>query len=482
MAFTDRLHNRGSISTGYDIDNSLKLEVDNNEWFTRTPSANGDRRTFTISLWCKRNEIGSVYMTLVGAQPSSTYSNANTFQFCFLPNNKFGLGLQTYWVLQSKRVFRDTAAWYHIVVRVDTTQASASNRIRLYINGEEETDFTTDARSSIGQNDELGWNHVTRHQMGTLIANSWEFSGYLAEIHNVDGQSLDPTAFGKVNDDGMWEAKQFSGGSYGTNGFYLDFENASNLGEDQSGNNHDWTANNIAAADQATDSPTNNFCVLNNNAKTNGNIMAEHGGTYADTDGGSGWVSILGTHGVSAGKWYWEGWFENNSDAVYVFWGICAANDPWIPHRSGGYYLGNVATSGSMGWYGLNGQVYNGTGTWMGITYSAKLMIALDCDNGKMYFGANGVWGNSSNPATNTNGVNYISAMSGIAPADEYIIPALSIYQGNRARINFGGHVPQGGGFSISSAASDDNGYGVFEYAPPSGYYALCTKNIAEYG
>ena len=471
-----------SASGSYDIDNSCKFEIDNAEWLTRTPSANGDRQKFTISLWCKRNEIGSTYMTLAGAQPSSSYSNANTFQFAFLPNGKIGLGLQTYWVLQSKRVFRDTAAWYHIVVRVDTTQASASNRVRIYINGEEETEWTTDARSNIAQNNLLGWNHVTRHQIGTLIQNSWKFSGYIAEFHNIDGQSLAPTAFGKFNLDGMWEAKQATAGAYGTNGFYLDFENASDLGEDKSGNNHDWTLNNLAAADQAIDSPTNNYCVLNNNAKTNGNIIAEQGGTYVDVDGGSGWVSMLATHGVASGKWYWEGWYENTSDAVYVFWGICAANDPWIPHRSGGYYLGNVATGGSLGWYGLNGQVYNGTGSWPGITYNAKLMFALDCDNGKLYYGSNGTWGNSSNPATNSNGINYVSAMSGINPADEFVIPALSVYQGCRARINFGGHVPQGGGFSIASAASDANGYGTFEYAPPSGYYTICTKNIAEYG
>lgn len=474
-----------SASGSYDIDNSCKFEADNSEYLYKTPSSAGNRKTWTFSAWVKRSEITAT-ANATGNQ-HMVFSSGDTYlQFdgnAIWINHRYGGSGNLF--MGTNRVFRDTSAWYHIVWQLDTTESTAADRAKLWINGVRETSFVNSTYTNMSQNYMAGINNTDEHEVGKYSLHDTTyasmFNGYMAEIHLVDGTALTPTAFGKFNLDGMWEAKQYTG-AYGTNGFYLDFKNSSNLGEDQSGNNNDWTLNNLAAADQAIDSPTNNFCVLNNNAKTNGNIIAEEGGTYVDVDGGSGWVSMLATHGVASGKWYWEGWFENNSDAVYVFWGICAANDPWIPHRSGGYYLGNVATGGSLGWYGLNGQVYNGTGSWPGITYSAKLMFALDCDNGKLYFGANGTWGNSSNPATNTNGINYVSAMSGINPADEFILPALSVYQGCRARINFGGHVPQGGGFSIASAASDANGYGTFEYAPPSGYYAICTKNIAEYG
>ena len=470
-----------SASGGYDIDNSLKFESDNVEYLTQTPSSDGDRQKFTISLWVKRCELGS-YQTLYGAQPSSGYANANTFQFCFTPDDKIGLGLQTFWVFQTNAVYRDTSAWYHIVVRADTTQPFAHNRVRLYVNGTQNTSFSTNALASIAEDQLFGVNHTTRQQIGSLIANSWHSNNYIADVNLIDGQSHAPSYFGEFDEDsGIWKPKKYTG-TYGTNGFFLNFENSSALGEDQSGNNNDWTLNNLTAIDQATDTPTNNFCTMNNLSRTNGNIRSQEGGTQVTTDGGSGWCSMNATMGVQTGKWYWEVRLENApGDSNLVMIGMAASDDDYIPHRSGGYYLGNVATTGSHGWYFTNGGVYNLTGTWTGPSYGDIAMVALDCDNGKLYFGVNGTWRNSSNPATNTNGADYVAYQSGRTQQlqDSFMIPSVSVYQGYRIKwMNFGGHTQN----PISSAASDANGYGTFEYAPPSGFYSLCSKNLAEFG
>jgi hypothetical protein len=303
----------------------------------------------------------------------------------------------------------------------------------------------------------------------------------MAETHLVDGTSLLPTSFGEFDEDsGIWKPIEVSGLTYGTNGFYLDYKDGSDLGNDANGSNN-FAENNITAIDQATDTPTNNFCIMNNLSRTNGNIRSQEGGTQVTTDGGSGWCSMNATMGVQTGKWYWEVRFENNGDADTVMIGMAASDDDYIPHKSGGYYLGNVSATGSHGWYFVNGGVYNLTGTWTGPSYGDMAMVALDCDNGKIYFGVNGTWRNSSNPATNTNGADYVAYQSGRTQQlqDSFMIPSVSVYQGHRIKwMNFGGHTQN----PISSAESDANGYGTFEYAPPSGFYSLCTKNLAEFG
>ena len=187
-----------SASGSYDIDNSCKFEADNVEYLTRTPSSSSNRQKFTTSLWVKRNELGA-YQTMFGAQPASGQANANTFQWAFTNDDKFGLGLQTYWVIQTNRKFHDTAAWYHIVVRTDSTQPFSHNRIRVYINGVQDTSFSVNALSNIAEDQLFGVNLANnRHQIGSLLANSWHSSNYIAEINHVDGQSHAPSYFGKV--------------------------------------------------------------------------------------------------------------------------------------------------------------------------------------------------------------------------------------------------------------------------------------------
>ena len=472
MAFLERNANRGSISTEYDIDNSLKVEADNSESLTRTPSSAGNRKTWTLSFWLKRTELSATMRVFEAWDGSAGTSGL------FNTSNQFLLDLNSgsnYFT--SSGQFRDCSAWYHFVIRVDTTSGTASERARVYVNGEELAGSWTGG--NIGQNTDLTWNQNVAHYLGVFHNSDQFVSGYYAEVINVDGSSLGPTTFGRVDDNGVWVPKNANGS--GTNGFKLEFQSSGSLGADTSGNSNTWTLNNIAAIDQATDTPTNNFCTMNENARTNGNIRTQEGGTYVTTDGGSGWCSMLGSMAMSAGKWYWEALVNNNSDALTVYVGIAPHNDPYVPHNQTGYYLGNVETAGSMGWYLSDGSNKNQNGTWGNPGQGDKIMIAYDADNYKLYYGINGTWGNSANPANGTGTVTAIDSywMSALKDPLDFVLPAITVYQGKHMKgFNFGGYCA----WTIASGNADANGYGNFEYAPPTGFYALCSKNLAEFG
>jgi len=497
METFQRNANRGSISTSYDIDNSLKLDSTNSEYLYKTRDASGsdwNRLKWTASMWVKHipseSSSTSPKERMFGAADSN-----NDFDIRFrgqpigFRNNSDVDGVAE---LRTTAVYRDYSAWYHIVAVWDTANGTAGNRMRLYVNGEEVTDFSTDTQPS--QNEKSIWGkkndgtdgNVT-HTIGAYYnyysGFAQGFNGYMAEIHWVEGEALAPSDFGRTDSNGVWVPKEYTG-SHGTNGFYLDFSNSSSLGADASGNGNNWSLNNISAQDQAQDTPTNNFCTMNPNSRTNGNIKTQEGGTRVSTDGGSGFCSMLATMAVGAGKWYWEAKYHDHSgDTNTVYVGVAPTNDPYIPQRQGGYYLGNVETAGSMGWYLNDGANKNQNGSWGNPSYGDKLMFALDMDNYKLYYGINGTWGNSANPANGTGSVTAMSTywMSAIKDALTFVAPAVTVYQGNYMRsFNFGGVCTWND--DISTAQSDANGYGRFEYTPPTGFYALCSKNLAEYG
>jgi hypothetical protein len=474
MEALQRLHNRGSISTGYDIDNSVKLEADNTEYFSRTPSSATNRQTFTFSTWIKRTELGQ------NARVIDVHSNGQNFTtFGFDTSDRIVLyaidGGVDYGGHYTKR-FRDTSAWYHIVWKSDITNSTAANRWQIYVNGVEVTGKDTDYGTP-PTNFYTLIDTATAHKIGYNTDGSNGSSQYMAETHFVDGTALAPTAFGEYDDDsGIWKPIQVSGVTYGTNGFYLDYADASDLGDDESGNGNDWTENNITAADQATDTPTNNFCTYNA-------IMYMFGNTYV-TEGATktaksyqNWITPMPTMGVSKGKWYAE--FEFVNTGIDSMVGV-------VPMGEAGYegsgvtnsnaYLGQ--STNSIGYYGQQGNKYtNGSGSSYGNSYAAgdKMAVALDMDNGKVYFAKNGTWQNSGDPTSGSTGTGAIDL---IQPSETHGI-ASSIWANNGACLaNYGGFTT----ISISSAASDADGYGTFEYAPPSGYYALCTKNLEEYG
>ena len=486
MAFLTKAANRGSLATGYDIDNSLKFEADNSEYMKRVMTATGNRKTFTISVWLKRTELqagaadGFGHTFFLGGNGGTGTAVHLRFKTGTPNSDALLFKINTGTDNVTNRVFRDTSAWYHIVLAVDTTQATDSNRLKLYVNGVQETSFATinyptqnsDTQNNFSQSSTYGQEIGAYNSAGTYYG---KFCGYLAEYNHIDGQALAPTDFGEFDEDsGIWKPKAYTG-SFGTNGWYLDFVDAANLGDDSSGNSNNFTLTNIAAADQATDTPTNNFTTWNTIRYFNqGVISFKEGGTVLSNSFNGGWSAANNNIRMGKGKWYAE--FEVTVSGNYLMNGNVDAD--YIDNSiNAGFYLGSLAdkTAGagyySSGTTGNDTIYYEQTFTSSGVTTSAGdiISVAIDCDNNKVHFAVNGSWTNSSDPATNTNG---------FAMTDNEQYFALASIGVRDYKANFGGYTTS----TISSPASDANGYGTFEYAPPSGYYALCTKNLAEYG
>ena len=470
MEVLQRTANRGSISTAtsYDIDNSLKFESDNSEKMSFTPSSAvaSERRKHTISFWIKRTELGSTqYIYEWGGSEGDYLRNFVRFQ----SNDTLRFATSYNVIIDTTRVFRDTSAWYHIVVQTDTASASADTDTKffMYVNGELEASST-----AFNVNDTMAFANNSQHDIGfTSVDNGAYGNYYLAEFNAVGGLKLAPTEFGETDSNtGIWKPKAYTG-SYGTNGFYLKFDDTSSSGKDSSGNSNNFSDSNLSATDHSTDTPTNNFCTMNMLDRTNGNSKNQEGATKVTTDGGSGWCSMVATMGVTKGKWYWEAQRSGgSSDSNDVIVGIVGDADPYIPYSSTAqYYIGNVAEESSMGFYTTGSpNVRNGSGDSLSNSAGDIIMIGLDMDNGKLYFGINGTW-----DALGTGGSTLWSSFD-----NQFVLPAVAVFQGKQIKINFGGYAS----YTISSAQSDANGYGTFEYAVPSGYYSLCSKNLAEYG
>ena len=480
MAFTDRLHNRGSISSGYDVSNSILMSGDDNDRGSYAYASGGNRYKQTFSMWVKRVKPGAnEYLWESG--------NADSLEgrvfLRFQSDNRLRVSTGTSVLRQTLMEFNDTSAWYHIVVVIDNTQATASNRVKIYVNGRDVSVDGWDASNDMNQNQNTGCGVGNLYLNYSGMDNNGHANQYIAQFATLNNQNLGPEYFAETNADGEWVPKDLTSLSWGNHDMWLEFDNSGSLGTDNSGQGHNMTISAADSTNQSQDSPTNNFCTLNNNSRNNGNIHSEHGGTYVSTDGGSGWCSMNATMGVQNGKWYWE----TKRIDTYVMVGIAGWNDPWIPHRNGGYYTGNVATSGSLGIYFLNGNIYNDANypDVPGVATGETLGLALDMNNGspRLYLSKNGVFmtgtGSSQMDPVNGNyGINVPGAFGAIAGATDIILPSVSVYQGNDAEFNFGGYTKT----TISSGQSDANGYGNFEYAPPTGYYALCSKNLGEFG
>ena len=464
METLQRTANRGSVSTGpYQIDNSLKFEPDNSEYIYRTPSSAGNRRTWTLSFWLKRTELGAS-MRIFEAWDGSTGTSA-----LFTDADLFILDLNAgsnYFT--SSGAFRDTAAWYHFVIRVDTTSGTASERARVYVNGSE---LAGSWNYNIGQNTDLTWNEDVAHAFARFHNGDSYVSAYYAEIINVDGTSLAPTAFGEVDSaSGIWKPIDASP-TYGTNGFKLEFKTAGGLGADTSGNGHTFTLNAIAAADQATDTPTNNFCTLNPlvNFKYGTNIggMTNGATVFGDNTGG-GVGGAFGTMAVTAGKWYWE---VKLTQQVQHYIGISAiadggdvlaSSDPQDINSSFNFNISAARIE-----YHENGSKVNGSTDAFSDFHTVGdiIGIALNMDDNQISIYGNG---------TLQVGVANTSIFDA---ANKMVVPFHGTIN-DECQYNFGGYSV----WTPSSVQNDENGYGTFEYSPPSGYYALCTQNLALYG
>ncbi len=405
------LHHLGS--TGYTINQSLRFRDTASPYLNRTPSVAGNRRTWTWSAWVKRSELSSNQSLFAVNNNGADYQ-----EFRFQDSNTLRLILDAaslnYAVEVPTVVWRDPAAWYHIVLAVDTTQATSTNRVKIYVNGIQQTVSALSGFSFPAQNFDTYVNATLPHAIGNFnYNNSLYFNGYMAEVNFIDGQSLTPSSFGKTDGaTGQWIPIKF-GGAYGTNGFYLPFTNTtstSTLGNDFSGNSNTWTVNNFSLTagvtyDSMTDVPTNtsetaaNYCVINSTTLqptgwgtagvvSNGNQTLTV--ASSETDG-----AAYGTIALPrSGKWYWEVIITNSTvpGAVGVSESSMKRPDTTGPICRMLYSGGGTGVS-----FASNGFTNTGSYTFFG---NATLGIACDMDNGAIYFAVNGTYVNSGVPTS----------------------------------------------------------------------------------
>jgi len=457
--------------TGFDVANSCRFDGSSSK-LVKSQSA-GNRDLWTYSVWIKRCAITTTTTTFFASSDGSNlyaYIGIQSHKIRFLDYNS---GNQTN--LITNRLFRDPSAWYHVVLTYDSAQSTASNRVKLYINGVQETSFSTETYPSQNLDSAVNVNSsnfIISSNQDQSSGSMW--NGYMAESCFVDGQALAPTSFGEFDEDsGIWKPINVSGLTFGTNGFYLDFEDSANLGNDANGGT-DFTESGLASTDQSTDTCTNNFCTMN--------PLDNYYAASTFSEGNlkfisqvSGFQYNTATFGLSQGKWYFEVKLiaAANNDEVNI--GIAGRTT-----ESTTGYLGLY--NDTYGMYGDNGKIYNGgSSSSYGVAYTVGDIIGvyMDLDNNKLYYAKNGTIMNSGT------GKDITVATS---TTTGFYFPALGDFFGGQTgtfEVNFGNPT-----FSISSGNTDPNGYGNFEYDPSAGtfdgsskdFLAINTKNLSEYG
>ena len=462
-------------STGYTIDQSIRFNEADSPYMQKTYSGDGSRTTWSFSFWTKlgksppynttRGMFLIAYNTSSGAQEDIRIEGSNQ-QLQWFTHNDGATG--TLADLKTTQYLRDHSAWYHILCVADRTHAVESERQRMYINGQRVTDFATETYPSKDAEGHVG-KSADVHYIGSRAGNSnTRIDGYMAEIHYLDGLAYDPSFFGEFNDSGIWIPKEYTG-SYGTNGFKIDGRDASDLGDDESGNGNDYSTSGLAAHDQVSDSPTNNFCVMNPidktyNAISDGNLV---------TTGGSNNKGGRGTMGFSSGKFYWEVLATTISDGYGgsgVVYDALSSSFP-TAYAAGGTNYGAGANHNRERWY-VQATSYTAYGS--NPSSGDIFMYAFDRDNNKIFWGVNGTWRNSGDPANGTGAV--ASGLTHYGAWMPYVSHG-SNAGASASTFNFG----QDGTFAGAKTAqgnSDGNGIGNFYYSVPSGFLALCTKNL----
>ena len=436
---------------------------------TRTASG-GSNQIYTASCWVKRTKLGTTTSMLTTGNGGA---DSNARMLIFDATDKIEIAYYnagfTYQVT-TNRLFRDTSAWYHLVVAVDTTQVTASDRIKIYVNGVQETSFATSSYPSL--NATFNYNSSAQY-IGDLRGSGIYGEFLLSHFNYIDGLAYDADTFGETDaTTGIWKPKTAPSVTYGTNGFFLKGENSGALGTDSSGEGNDFTVNGTPT--QTVDTPANVFAT--------GNPLISNLGTWSNGNNtivGSSSTDVRpqmwSTLGATTGKYYCECKYTDKSGATS---GVADYTAMSSIVRSGTY---NGAVSGSSS-YQPDGSVYNNGGgtTPYGSALSNNdiLSMALDLDNNKLYYGVNGVWQNSGDPTSGATGTGAVSLTN---TNDDYWFFSHgdgSSGSSATAQVNYGNGFF--GTTAVASATTDESGLGIFEYDVPTGYYALCTKNINE--
>ena len=428
--------------------------------------SSGNRKTWTWSGWIKRGSgLGGDHALF------STGTYPDLFQFIFnAPDDclralNYESGTDNLDIYTNAR-YRDVNGWYHIVLAVDTTQATSSDRAKLYVNGDEVTSLQASTYPS--QNTDLKINLAQAHSVGYRVGHSDQyFDGSMTHIHFIDGTQYQASDFGETDaTTGIWKPKTAPSVTYGTNGFFLKFENSGAFGTDSSGNSNNFTVNGTMT--QTIDTPSNVFATLSplypntqyGTFSNGNNTVVGNSATNASTNNS--------TLASSQGKWYMEYKIIQVRNTSYPSVGMIGSED-----ASNNIQVGTASNSVS---YRAGGTILTGgstTATINSFVANDIIGIAMDLDNGAVYFSKNGTWENSGDP---TSGASKTGSLYSFTPSDLYHFSSTVFQSDSSVSSNFGnGYF---GTTAVSSAQNPDDGIGIFEYAVPTGYRALCTKSI----
>jgi len=468
-------------SGGFEVDNSCRFDG-TSAYLHKTPTNAGNRLKYTFSTWVKKSKITGeqIIFTAYASNTNHTYLRFKTtgeIRYRDVASDS------TNGQLVTSAKFRDPSAWLNVVLVVDEENSTSGNRLILYVNGLRVTEFSTETMPTAATT----WNSAdVKMEIGVTDGGDGDdyFSGYMAETVFIDGSALAPTDFGEFDEDsGIWKPLDGLADSltFGNNGFYLDFQDSSALGNDVSGNNTDFAANNLAAVDQSTDTCTNNFATMNPldnfrqvTAFTEGNCKLVY------TSGNRTWNTA--SVALSSGKWYVEilkGATEH--DTIGIHYKLSAALTDRPDSDAGAWsYLGGKE-------YDDGGVKENGSTINYAVAPSDSGDIVgmyLDLDNNKLYFAVNGAIGKINASDSGHTGI-AIPAASTLENGHYYIFGGSDNASATMTHSwNFGNPI-----VALSSAVSDANGFGSFEYTPSGtfdgaskDFLAICTKNLAEYG
>jgi len=438
----------GSLG-GYNINRSLRFRSSASAYLSKTFASAGNQQRFTMSFWCKRGSLGASGINTSGYSGGGAsqggafvYFAADTLIVCQQTNNSND------WILQTTQVFRDPSAWYYFTIAIDTTQATASNRVKIYVNGVQITSFSSSSYPTLNLNTKF---NATNQRIAAVDDNGNPyllFDGYLAEVNFIDGQQLTPSSFGAYDTNGVWQPKKYTG-TYGTNGFYLPFSNTTStttLVQDSSGNGNNWTPNNISLTavttyDSMIDSPTNsasssNYAVLNPlNTQISGSAVLQNANLQLNATSAT-YVNSKSTITASSLNCYCEMTVTTQSGSNGLI-GIGVGNS-----------IANIATGdGSYITYRQNGQIISYPGNTLVATVSSYTqgdIIGMTATSSQVAFYKN----NSLQGTYNHN-------LSG-----DFFVVGMAYNATNTAVVDF------------------NFGQRPFSYTPPSGYSALNTYNL----
>ena len=432
------------------------------------------RKTWTFSCWFKKDRGNGSGVNLFQADSNgAATNNYNVIDFNSSDQLDFN-GYESGSVFRkiTNRQFRDTNAWYHLVIAFDTTQSTADDRIKIYINGVRETSFGTSTNPAQDYQGKVNAQNKV-HAFGRSTS-SYQWGGVLSHVHLTEGTAYAPTVFGSTDaTTGEWKINTSPSVSYGTNGFFL-FKNDNSV-NNQAGNSSGNFAVTAGTLSKTEDSPSNVFATFNSLIPLRGTPTYQSGNTYFRSDYNN-WDSALSTIGATSGKWYFEAKWGNQDNLMIG----CVDVDKDPEFLSGGHTYGYVGYRG-ISYFGetSNPRVIgnNNNDLVTGLTTFASgdiIGCAIDLDNREMFVHRNGTYTNSGNPATRANPYNMATSIN----------QGGTVLMGVASRSGYGIEVNFGNGYfsstAISSAGTNASNLGIFEYDVPSGYTALCTKGLNE--